>query len=553
MEPRLQKAGSAFINRVQEEQRLVILFSFLLSNITSIFILTSYPFLQGTSDTSTYIALSREIIHNGMSIPSVNAIHYPGSTWVYPPVVPYIGALFLYITGAQGWSAYILYSIVGVELFSLTSIPGYLVVRELKGTRAAILFSVLYPFFLPSLYILSWGGYPQLAGFLMTAIAFYYLVLASHYSRKWIVYSVAAGIALGILALTHDLTFLAVFASLFLLLLVRFIFVGFGMNLGKNGLRIPALSLLVSSVFGLAWYLPRAWWVIDAAFPTSSSVYNKYALGVNLPPSFLSAVATDFQNITPPLGPLSSLWPILLLLVILLGLLLYTNAKELRFSRDSDFILALVWTSLILSLVELHNVVLFSRIMYFIFFGSFLLFPYLLLEIRAFLGGHEASAERLKPLFWLKKLVFAGVIVLIVVNSGTGLYSNYVSHSYYSALSNTPANQTSILSVLDYLHSSASSTSVAAAPVPVSFYIEGYVGIPVLSYQASNYLTQPVEWEESYAAYILIYHSGNNNSLTRSYIDQYHVTYVVIPVNTTGISPMFSLVFSSETLMVYST
>ncbi|MGC8506613.1 MAG: hypothetical protein ACP5NK_07965, partial [Thermoplasmata archaeon] len=67
------------LRKVSENERLVVTLSFIISLITSIIVLSSRPFLRGTGDTSTYVSLSREIIANGLMIPQINIIHYPGS------------------------------------------------------------------------------------------------------------------------------------------------------------------------------------------------------------------------------------------------------------------------------------------------------------------------------------------------------------------------------------------------------------------------------------------------------------------------------------------
>ncbi|MGC8506540.1 MAG: hypothetical protein ACP5NK_07545, partial [Thermoplasmata archaeon] len=67
----------------------------------------------------------------------------------------------------------------------------------------------------------------------------------------------------------------------------------------------------------------------------------------------------------------------------------------------------------------------------------------------------------------------------------------------------------------------------------------------------SNYLTQPVEWAENYAAYILIYHSSQNVYYTNSLIDEYNVSYIIIPAHTQGIDPSYTVVYVSQYFILF--
>lgn len=531
---------------------LMAAFSFLLSNVTSLLVLSSYPFLQGNGDTSTYIILSREILNNGMLLPATNAIHYPGSVWVYPPVIPYLGAVLLYASGANGWATYRLFAIMGVELFSLTAIPSYYLVRNLEGEKAASIFALLYPFFLPSLYILSWGGYPQLAGFLLISIAFYFLSKAARQPDKWMGNASKAGISLFLLALTHDLSFIIILASLVFLLVIRVLLLMIGRNPGTNQIKTSALSLLFATLGGVIWYAPRAWWVIDAAFPASSAAYNTYAVGVPASPSLMAAIYLDLNGLEQPLGLLSQLLPVLAMYFALLICIMVTGAKFLHKDRAFDNIFSLLLVSVVMTIVELNDTVLFSRLAYFVFFASFLVLPSLLLSLFRHLQKDTPNADK-KHLRSLRKLSMTALITVIILNSGVGIYGNYVSHSYFAATSSNEANVTSIDSVLGYMHTNITHIKSVAAPDPVSFCVGAYLDVPVLSYEPSNYLTQPVEWEENYVAYVLIYHSSSNLSTTLSYVKEYKVSYVIVPSDVGNVTTSFRLVWSTPAFDLYAT
>ena len=68
--------------------RLIVLFS-------------SRPYVYG-GDSYSYIALSAEISANHYLIPFTNLIHYPGSDYIFPPVIPYFLSLFTPVMNTFG-------------------------------------------------------------------------------------------------------------------------------------------------------------------------------------------------------------------------------------------------------------------------------------------------------------------------------------------------------------------------------------------------------------------------------------------------------------------
>ena len=539
------------LRKVSENERLVMALAFIISLITSMIVLSSRPFLQGTGDTSTYVSLSREIIANGLIIPQVNTIHYPGSVWVYPPIFPYIGALLISLTKAQGWDQYIVLGLVGSLIFSLTSIPVYLLLREMYGNFVSLLGAIMYPFFLPSLYILSWGGYPQLLGFLLASIIIYYFIKAEQKGKNRIRYAIYSGFALGILALSHDLTFVLIFVSVIILIIYRLITKLMTGTASKQSIKVPFVAILISSAFGAYWYAPRIWWVKDSAFPTSSSAFLKYSVGITSSPGIMQDLSSDVFSLQQPLGPISMFVIIFALYIVLLFFLIFKMNGELRHNGKIDFVYIIMLIALVISLIEFRDPVLFVRLFYFVLFTGFILVIKPLYYGVKDLMKSSTGIGQFSREITIRRVAGYAVILIVLFNAVIGLSFNYESHTFYGSDTGNASLDVQSMGILNFVHKNLSDQAVIAAPVPLAFDIMGYAGNPVLAFQPSNYLTQPIEWEENYAAYIMIYHSSQNVSYTHSLVDEYNISYVIIPAHTQGIDPSYTVIYVSQYFILF--
>lgn len=539
------------LRKVSENERLVIALTFTISLITSMIVLSSRPFLQGTGDTSTYVSLSREIIANGLIIPQINTIHYPGSVWVYPPIFPYMGALLISLTKAQGWDQYIVLGFVGSLIFSLTSIPVYLLLREMYGNFVSFLGAIMYPFFLPSLYILSWGGYPQLLGFLLTSIIIYYFIKADQKGKSRIRYAIYSGFALGILALSHDLTFVLIFVSVIILIIYRLIIRLMTGAASKQSIKVPLIAILISSAFGAYWYAPRIWWVKDSAFPTSSSAFLKYSVGITSSPGIMQDLSSDIFSLQQPLGPISMFVIIFALYIVLLFFLIFKMNGELRHNGKIDFVYIIMLIALVISLIEFKDPVLFVRLFYFVLFTGFILVIKPLYYGVKDLMKSSTGIRQFSREITVRRVAGYAVILLVLFNAVIGLSFNYESHTFYGSDTGSASLDVQSMGILNFVHKNLSDQAVIAAPVPLAFDVMGYAGNPVLAFQPSNYLTQPVEWEENYAAYIMIYQSSQNVSYTHSLIHEYNVSYVIVPAHTQGIDPSYTVIYVSQYFILF--
>ena len=539
------------LRKVSENERLVMALAFIISLITSMIVLSSRPFLQGTGDTSTYVSLSREIIANGLIIPQINTIHYPGSVWVYPPIFPYIGALLISLTKAQGWDQYIVLGLVGSLIFSLTSIPVYLLLREMYGNFVSLLGAIMYPFFLPSLYILSWGGYPQLLGFLLASIIIYYFIKAEQKGKNRIRYAIYSGFALGILALSHDLTFVLIFVSVIILIIYRLIIKLMTRTASKQSIKVPFVAILISSAFGAYWYAPRIWWVKDSAFPTSSSAFLKYSVGITSSPGIMQDLSSDVFSLQQPLGPISMFVIIFALYIVLLFFLIFKMNGELRHNGKIDFVYIIMLIALVISLIEFRDPVLFVRLFYFVLFTGFILVIKPLYYGVKDLMKSSTGIGQFSREITIRRVAGYAVILIVLFNAVIGLSFNYESHTFYGSDTGNASLDVQSMGILNFVHKNLSDQAVIAAPVPLAFDIMGYAGNPVLAFQPSNYLTQPIEWEENYAAYIMIYHSSQNVSYTHSLVDEYNISYVIIPAHTQGIDPSYTVIYVSQYFILF--
>ena len=523
-----------------------LILSFFLSMAVSAFVLSSNPSFLASGDVSAYSSLGKEIVRNGFLIPSINTIHYPGSIWVYPPVVPYIFSIIVLFAGT-GTSAYLSFSILGMILFSITAIPVYYVVRSLFSEESARFSSLLYAFYPPSLYTITWGGYPQLLGYFIMGWVLYFLIQFTRGNGNTARYVIIEGILLGILTLSHDLSSILV-DSIFVVLIIYFIVrrIGYGSSEMRN-LLFASGSFLLGSVATVIWYLPRLWWVIDSAFPSSSPVYLKYATSPSGPHSILSSIGADLSSLSQALNGLSVNLAILGVTLILVPIAILYLWKTRHSGEKFNMIQFFILIPLLVTLLEVNDNVLFARLSYFVAFFAFPVISYLAFSIISGKNSlfHSTGRDRY---YLLNRLFSVLIFAVVMLNAVVAVGFSYDAHSYYSEGN---IGNSGVVSMGNFFLTNTSHNETVAAPGNIGFFISAYAGNPVISYESYNYLTQPVEWEESHAAFVLIYQSYGNSTAVNRYVTEYNVSYVVIPSGIGLVNAGYSMVFNSSIYNVY--
>ena len=493
-----------------------------LSAAMSIIILLSVPSGYFSGDVMTYVTLGKEVVGNGLAIPATNTIHYPGSIWVYPPVIPEISA-FLILLSPSG--AIYMITAFSILVVALASIPVYLLSRNLFGKDSGAIAGLAYAFYFPSLYGETWGGIPQLFSFLLI-LSLLALMTSPENTHPWRRIAFISAISFAI-PFVHDLTSIVLLLSLMLSLIASLV-------LKERKSRVPlftAFSILSMAAGVAMWYVPRLWWVIDSAFPGHNPVYQ--SLIRTLPrASGSGSILLSLYSLQQPSGILSDLqfgW-----IPIILAFSIAVTAALALLKRDHRALFAgLVLVPLSLMLYNVSDPVLFSRFSYFVYLYSFILFSPILLEAARYIVKGLS-----RP--WESAKIAIPLLLSAALISGAfgGMAFESSSHSYYGLIGGNETNNTDAYQVSNFLAGVYTNGTVAATG-QIGFLLMGDYGIPVIEYQPLNFLTQPVEWQESAAAYTLVYDPAGNISFTQQLISEFSVTFVVIQSSSNVAVPGF--------------
>lgn len=513
--------------------------------VRTIVISSSPTFLLG-GDTPGYVAYTREIIQNGFLVPGLNTLHFPGSFWVYPPILPYFWSIVSNALGNNPLTPFYVIEISGIVADSFVIIPLYKTARTIFGNGVAKAAALMFTVYLPDLYALTWGGVPQLFATLIFAWVIYFTVMISKQETRSRKNAVALGITLVILTFTHDLTiFVTVFVLTFVLvasiLLKKVKVPGLrpnGAHLNSIVKNIP-LSLLIGLPAILLWYIPRYWWIIDAGAPY---------IDANLPAIFPQNVGTlqlIFQGVNGYLSPLG----FAIFLIPLVAWSLYVAVR--RDFEKSGVILLFALSPILISIVDFHDPTIVARMGYYTFLPSLILASYGIIRLKE-MYTRESKAERgsysIKP-SGNQKRVIAVMLPLILV-SALGVSANMNSHTFYNSYVDSSPSQVIDYSTLNWIHSNVPKNSTFASFGEFGYYIMGYDGNPTLVYQNLKYLTQPTEWNESVAAYALVYQPSQNLTLTEHLITKYNVSYVTSIVNV-SVPGFYKEIYTDNSTTIY--
>ncbi len=527
-----------FIPGIRPGEGLFLLFIFAASVLVRILIMGSAPAYAGTADAGTWAALAREIRDNGFLIPASNALHYPGSAWVYPPVIPYLIALISLVTGENGMTLFYVVGSLGVIIQSLTVIPVYMAVRKIFGVQPAVISVFIFIAFPPMLYLLTWSALPQItAFFLLSLILWQFASMERNETADRKAYAFLAFLSF-LLVFVHDIT-----AFLYLLLTAVFVlfllFRKWREKAGNERMIKASLTGFIATLAGiLIWYTPRIGWLLETG---SISSRNGFLASAS------SIFHTNLLNLAQPLAIPYSYYGLSLILLPLF--LFFLVIHYIRFRDNSrNHVVLFGLTLFVVQIASLPFPVFFIRISYFLsFFYVYIAangvyrFSYPALK-----GRSEEISRKLRK---AARAFGIFVVVFIALYSAWGLAFEHTAHTYY--LSNGDQGPGEVISAAGWISSNVNATSVVAAYGYAGFFIQGYSGNPVITNVNSSLLTQYTEVNESRAAGVIVNNPLLNTSETMNYIHQYGVSIVVTNLTSEQVPGFYTLLFSDVHIFVY--
>ncbi|PSN87288.1 hypothetical protein B9Q00_09260 [Candidatus Marsarchaeota G1 archaeon OSP_C] len=494
-------------------EALVLTLCVTLSLIVRFAVLLTKPSFVVAGDSGEYAALVRELVSNNFAVPSKNWIYYPGSSWIYPPLLLEIFALLTKIFGERGLTILHIMSVFSVTVDSLCVIPFYYTIKRLFGKASAVFGAFLFVGYYPDIYALTWGAHPQIFATFLLLCSFYFLVRAvESQSLRFFAFS---GLTLSLISLSHDLTTFVALSGLGVYFVTRCIKAIRTKIVDKTLVGVVISLAIFLPSFGY-WYLPRLSWVLGVAFSAQSAGFT---------PNFSSFVGSVVQ----PLGPV---FPFLLLLLLLFSFLSAKKLSRMEKGEGVWLLISFVIGAFILMLFELKDVVLATRLSYYIFLPAALLVCFV-----------NRKRSTLFALF---------LASLLVLNVAVAVQANSRAHTYFDECFECDSRAlVTQMRVLTWIAQNVPRSAVFASAGELGYYIAGLDGNPTLVYHPLEYLTQPQEKAESLAAYVLVYQSAQNLSLTMKYVFLYNVSYVVVYNPVVQTPCFYEAVYKDSTVTVF--
>lgn len=506
---------------------------FFLSLLLRFIVLASFPSFMPTSDSGQWIALAREIRQSSFLIPTTNSIHYPGSAWIYPPVIPYLLALISLAVGNSGPGLFYAVGILIVLFESLIIFPLYYAVKVISGFRSAILASGIFVGFPPFLYLISWTALPQIVAFLILSCIIYVMCVISDTAiatrRQIIVVSLLSFL----LVFVHDLTAF-VYAITLLVLIALY---GFSKKEGNPSksplLRVHVISVIWTLIGLVIWYAPRIEWIRQFTTLTSSNGVSN---------NIFTVIKQDAIGLSQPLAIYNMFSYASIILFVLYIFFIYLLVVKYRHEKSPVLSIGIVFLAVVV--VALPFTVLFVRLSYFIL----LMYIFLASLVMPRLLKRNASSTRRKIKV---KLVFTILMVLFIILYSTwGVIFSYHAHSYY--MSDSFNDQEQSLTAAKWIYNNVNHNDVIAASGSLGVFIMGYSGNPVIDYQNASFLSQSSELNESNSAYVLIYKPTVDPTHTMEIISDYNVSIVISNLQSGAVPSFYNMLYTSGNISIYS-
>lgn len=477
-------------------------------------------------DLYTYAVFAHEVRINSFQLPQTNTLHFPGSPWIFPPLVPFLAALFYW-----GNVVSLLHALTWLEivLSSLTVIPLVHLSRKIFGRNTALLAGLIYATFPGFVYLCLWGDLAQITSFLVFSVLLVQLhSVVTKGNLKSVVYASLLTILIGF---THDLTFFITIFMEFVLLL----YVLISRTREKEQPRTTIYAMLGLFIIGVAvggiWYFIHYTWVMGM-FSGSGGGLSRY-------PSFSAAYSSLVLALATQDSVPYGYYAYSLVFFLLLAIAVIYVHHSLK-GRKIFILDALALGSIIPMILASQDQVLVSRLLYFLYLPYALFGASFLYFVLSSTTGSRTRKVLLNAAKFLAVLSIALYLSFSVVE-------NSAAHVYYVTGPNSSFDSAQDVSTWLDVHVSGNET--VAAPQSVGFALMALGNLPVLVSENESLLSQPSERDQSIAATVLIYDSFNESAVEH-YSSLYNIEYIVS--NATAYPVYYSLEYTSGNLSVFA-
>ncbi len=481
---------------------IVLLASSFLTALTIrlIILFSSAPYFFG-GDLYSYFTFSEEIRLNGMLIPYYNTLHFPGTGFVFPPLIPFLlSPLVIYFNTQKALE---IFTLLEILTGSISTIPVYKISRYIFNQKTGIFASFLYSTFPPFIYLDIWGDFAQVAGlFLILLIILATINILENKNKRSGITILA--ILITVIAYTHDLSFFFVIFYLLITVLTLLI-----LNLFRSRHLNSTLSIFLGGTFGSA--IGSSWYFYHSSIFYFLTVHRSSVYSGGTIYQSIYSMSVEFDI---PYG-FQSIVYVFFALVIVTWIYMHT-----KHHGDKVILIdALLAGSLIPCLAFALDPVLFSRFGYFVslgyvFTGSFFLSNLIFRKPEGNINWR-----------YLKRTLKAGTVLFIALYVSFSVVMNENAHEYYVA-GGQNISYNSDCGVIHWFDSKSNKTAVIAAPQAIGFMLMAFTKNPVIVNESISLLTQHLEFEESNAAGILVNFSQNVSEI-KEVEKEYHVYYVV--------------------------
>lgn len=488
---------------------LAVLFLVSLAFRILFFIFVAVP----AGDAAQFASFVREISEAGGNIPAVNTIYFPGSPYIYPPLL-FLVAYWISIPFssfvAVGGIFYMdtLLSIAAI-FSSMTACVIYALLPETNRRDERMIRFIVLAFLSPDLFVLTFGGFPSIVS------VFFLVVMIFSLSRrneglKW---KLIPPLAIIMVGLSHDLTY---FLAIYLMLVFTF----YDYFMRRSLFRQDLVTLLGGFVVGVAWWLPRIGFLLSAIFTSQSQGVGIFSQSSDILPSAIGIMPS-------------------FLALLVISLSQYFHSKVFRDNyRLSYFEVSALASILGIPFIILNPAVSARFVIYFILFA--------LVAALASLGilwKPRDKRDRGKVVTVVLALLLVLIPAQIVATENSlGFYSSGTFQYDQQLITWGKGNITN---------------GTVVAPSSIGEYLCAIDGLKVITY--TGYFVGSNEVAQRNAAAEIVINSTSNQSL--GYISRYSVSYVIVQKDLLGQkidghtikfpSPLYSLVKTTQYYEVF--